>query len=150
MQLLIFKNSLQELASECFDCEMCSLKTMNELKPHGCPTAQLGLVNSCCRTDGWAAANGKESPQVIQMSSVSPQCGCTNICRSMRFKKKKKTTFPKHPSIHFLLPFPAAEDSCLQARGGAHPGQLQSHNSLVLLHDESFKCIWICIQTFIC
>lgn len=84
--------------------------------------------------------SGKESPQVIQMSSASPHVDAQTYAA---LTSAKKATFSKHPSNPFLLPFPGAYPSCLQARGGAHPGQLHPHNSLVLLHSGSFKRIWI-------
>lgn len=113
IQMFIFKNSLQAGASECFDCEMCSLNTMNELNH---VDARLhSWAWSTAAADGWAAATGRNhhrSSRCLQSAHMLMH----KHMQAHSLKKKKKTTFPKHPSIHFLMPFPAAEDSC-QRRG---------------------------------
>lgn len=137
-QLLVFKNTLalQEVASECFDYEMCSLKTMNE------PNHVAARMHSWA----WSAA----AAELMEAAATG-----SNHRRSSRYLQSAHMWMRKHmqehslkkksniPSIHLLLPFPGACDSCLQASGGPHPGQRHSPNSLVLLHNDSFKCIWI-------
>lgn len=58
-------------------------------KPCGCPTTQLGLVNSCCRTEGWLQR--QEGITTGHPDGfIQPTCARANICRSAHLKQLKE------------------------------------------------------------
>lgn len=98
IQLLVFKSSLtlQEVASECFDYEMCSLKTMNELNHVAARLHSWAWSTAAAELmDG--RGSGKESPQVIQMSSVNPHVDAQTYAGLTSPKKSNIIKTSIHP-----------------------------------------------------